>query len=92
MLQSREVPMDASNEGIGGVVALGECEKIADVDEAHVDGGSGEMEPQTELPLLMHTRTRMLRSCFSRRFHGRGRCCTWSECGEELQHAACINR
>lgn len=50
MLQGGEIPMDASNEGIGGVVALGECEEIADVDEAHVYGSCGRMEYRRGCP------------------------------------------
>jgi hypothetical protein len=30
--------MDAADEGIARIIALGKCKEVADVDEAHVDG------------------------------------------------------
>ncbi len=38
MLQSRQVPVYAADEGIAGIVALGKRQELADVDETHVHG------------------------------------------------------
>lgn len=35
MLECREVPVDAADEGVAGIVPLREGEEFADVDEAH---------------------------------------------------------
>jgi hypothetical protein len=40
--------MDAADQGIARIIALGKCEKIADVHEAHVDGPSVEREDRQD--------------------------------------------
>ena len=37
MLQCRQIPMYAADDRVAGIVALGKCEQLAHVNEAHVD-------------------------------------------------------